>query len=242
MPPKCKPATGAQVADLQRQISALRVGARAARRGAAPRGRGSTRGRGRGQTQIPAAYQQSMPSRATMSGSSLGVVTIKGRELLTTVKIPANKTSFGATYGINPLNDYAPPQVKAMGSLYSMYRLNWYQVEWEPICGTTTNGAVTMGVSPNAPNAPSSVTLANTARCQPNVSGPLYTPHRISFPKNYLNEKRWYEIEKQSSYAATEDPCVLYFYMDTDSTTNERSMGRLWANYSYVFEGFTKGE
>lgn len=237
-------ATTRRLEQLQREIANLRVSVQSNSRGSGNttprRGRGGARGRGRSNARgMPAAVRSTARTSTSLQGTANGTVTLSGREPIWTVTVKANKTSENLTVGINPLQDYAPPDVSAIGKLYQMYKPLYIRYAYEPMCGSTTSGAITMAVTQNGSTDAGTLTQASVARCQPNCMGPLYATHKLSAPPRYLREKEWYETERTSSTtSATEDPIMLLVFVEADSATNDRVFGRIYMEYSYTLSSF----
>lgn len=134
----------------------------------------------------------------------------------------------------------APPHMQAIAKAFVDYRIDLFRVRYEPMCGTTTNGMITLAFAPTN-KATTGWTAEDIAALQPNVSGPLFQPHTITCPIQYLREKNWYPVLKgneETSDANT--PACLCVAIEGDSAENKRTFGKLWLDYEVVYLGFDK--
>lgn len=209
-------------------------------RGARRRSRSRSRNNNKREFVAPVATsRKSNMGKVTMQGN-MGSCQVSGSEVASIVKMTKSTTSVDVKYGINPGHDTSSAQLKAMASIYSLYRFTHWSAEWEPMCGTTTNGAVMLAFAPDVSGLV--VDYATVARAQPNITGPLFSQHKIVCPPNYYNEKRWYQVAKEVTPGKdTENPVWLLMDLQSDSSSEDRSLGRLRITYSVVFEGFKLG-
>lgn len=122
-----------------------------------------------------------------------------------------------------------------IGTLFQQYRILEFELDYEPMCGTTTNGAITIGVYAQGGEAKElNESLALTM--QPNVTGPLFQRSRLALPKRYTTEKRWYDV------GIHEAPALLLVWVNCDATSTEKTYGRIWCRYRLEFQGIGEPE
>lgn len=239
MPPKPRRDVGKEVEQLRKQLAQLNArlaGPSRSRRTGRSRSRSRSRSRGGGsRNALPAAAASSGGSRIAKVQSSRARpgITVRGHEMVRTVKVPKDKSSGGDWIDVNPGKTVIGAELSAMAKLFSSYRVVSLVFEYEPLCGTTTNGAIVMGLSTDVVSAPSP-TFEAVSVMQPNKTGPLYARHALTVPRSFLVEKAWYDLDPEES------PCLLEWWVDADSASSERSVGRIWARYEYEFQGFKK--
>lgn len=245
MPPKRQGgnrALEAQIANLSAQMA--RLGSEV-RRGRAPtrgrgRGRGGRRSRSRSRSRsgaLPAAYGGG-PSTSGLSritpARGLGTAVVSGKEAVIGVKIEANKTDWNVIMGPQPNTaSYGPEQLNKLSKLYSEYRVLSLTVHYEPVCGTATNGSIVIAISASSDAKIGALTFAKVSGVQPNAAGPLYKPLTLRVPRSFLIQKNWYDCTKED-----DEPYEVYAWVDCDSATNARTVGRIWYTYEYEFQGF----
>lgn len=242
MPPKPKRNVAKEVEQLRTQLAQLnsRLAGSSSRRSGRSRSRSRSRSRGGGpRNSIPAAQASVQSSRGGMrQGGSFPGVTVRGHEMVRAVKVAANKSSVGDFVDINPGHTSLGAELSAMAKLFTQYRVVSLDMEYEPLCGTTTNGAIIICASPSSHTEPKP-SFEEVSVCQPNKTGPLYSKMKVTVPKSFLVEKVWYDVDATTSVFA-EAPCFLQWWVDCDSSTSERSLGRIWIRYVFEFQGFRK--
>lgn len=243
MPPKRKPNgnLAAEVEKLRSQLGNLNARLsqpQRGRRSGRSRSRSRSRSRGGGpRNALPAASTSNASNRTSFGSVRTGVV-IRGHEMVRAVKVPANKSSMTDYIDCNPGNTSLGEELTAMAKLFTQYRPVSVVIEYEPMCGTTTNGSFTIGVQPW--NSESLLTTyARIAICQPNASGNVFIRHKVTVPAAFLKQKNWYKVDAASTDDA-ENPVAIGWWVDCDSSTSERTLGRVWIRYEYEFQGFRK--
>lgn len=234
-------ATRGEVESLRQQIAALRAdlgaGPRRGRRRSTSRSRRRSGSRNRA---MPAARSSNAPSTFKSVEANTGGMTVEGEEMVYTIKVGVNSSSSNKSWSFNPGgNQEHPPQVRALSEIYDEFRVNRIEYRYEPMVGTTFNGAIVLGISPGIDDLNS---FTRVASCQPNVSGPLYNVHRIRCPASYLRQKRWYNINHDhvtpSQKQTDDDIAMMGYWVDCTASTVEQSIGRIWVKYSYTMQGF----
>lgn len=245
MPPKRKPQRNlaAEVEQLRQQVSKLTTSLanpqRGRQRGGRSRSRSRSRSRGAGpRNMLPAAVGGAASSRMIAGAGGVGVIVIPGHEIVTTIKVNANSSTATGYIDCNPGAGNSGAELQAISTVFTQYRPRSIWYEYEPMCGTTTNGAIVMGLVPNS-KASAPKTLSEVSVLQPNITGPLYVRQRLTVPQSFMREKNWYDITKDAS-EQQESPVVLAYWVDADSGSTTRTLGRIWAHYSYEFQGFKK--
>ncbi|UHK03278.1 MAG: coat protein [Hangzhou tombus-like virus 2] len=235
MPPKKqKRSLEAEMAEMRKQLAALSVRPKQQR----SRSRGRSRSRSRNRGGMPAA-QTSGPSRSTASASftrGAHIVRVSGHEPVRKIIAKQGKTETIDFVDVNPGNTVLGPELHALSKIFSQYRPVKLRFTYEPMVGTTVGGGVTMGLT--APNHKGNLkAFSDIAAMQPNVSGPLYQKRSLVIPKSMLDEKRWYEIDKE---AVENDgsPVILCWCVDSDANSSDKAYGRLWVEYEYLFQSF----
>lgn len=195
---------------------------------------------------IPAAVSGSSRSGARISNSAggLGVVSLRARELVATIELPSGKTETGGSVVLlaTPIKSFSsvPAQLSKLGSLYEQIKWISAEFEYEPLCGTTTNGGIILGVEPmDARTKTATVDAAYVSALQPNVQGPLYQKHRVKIPANVLNARPWYAIgDKAVEQSVDVSPGAVVHHITADSNTTTKVYGRLWLHYDVRLQGF----
>lgn len=197
-----------------------------------PRKRKS-RSRGRGQP----VTQFNRPMRS--GAPALGTITLRGREV-TQGNPGAVKTAGGHTFVVNPTikgDGYAPSQLNGLAKLYSQVSFKSLVIEWEPMCGTTTSGAVTLAAT-CVNTTGQTLTEAFALSATPNVTGPVWGKQRLVVPRQYLNQKRWFPIHKDTASQVDGEQAEIVIWLNVGNTTDVVTYGRVWVSYTVEFSGF----
>lgn len=239
MPPKPQRNVAKEVEQLRKQLAQLNArlaGPSSSRRSGRSRSRSRSRSRGGGpRNRLPAANADSTPSVSAPARGRKGLpgVTVRGHEMVRTVKLARQSSSGGDWINVDPGKTTIGAELSAMAKLFSQYRIKSLVFEYEPLCGTTTNGSIVLGLVPTTANAPA-LAFDTVSIMQPNKTGQLFARHSLTVPRTFLVEKTWYDLSSEDS------PCTLAWWVDGDSSDQERSLGRIWARYEYEFQGFRK--
>lgn len=243
-----------QVSNANRPGSSGTSGPRATNRQARSSSRRRSRSRSRARSSnIPAGYGGGpVSSRVNLaSEGALNQTRIRARELVATIVVEAGKNQFGnlVTVGPNPTKNAlnAPPQLAQMAKLFEQYSVEQWVVEWEPMVGTTTSGAVSMCVVPadNRKDPEALLDAGFIAATQPNVSSRVYAPCKLACPQAYLHAKKWWPIsdvtDVQTDFGVI--PAACYILVETSAPKDAGiTVGRVWVNYTVHYQGFSKNK
>lgn len=238
-----------EVADLRNQLAGMRVvgssnRAPARNNSRARRRRSRSRSRNRG---IPGAYTTGPRSASTNASFNMGMgrVVLEARELVATVTVAAGKNAAYALVGITASDMetcHTAPRLIMMAAMFEQYRFMSAQIEWEPMVGTTQAGAISLAVLPS--DARTAVTAvpdaATMAACQPNSTGRVYTPVKLSVPTSYLKSRPWFRMLEKDTKLPADIPAVGAVLVEAAApNTGGLVTGRIWLTYKAELQGFT---
>lgn len=242
-----------EINELRSMIGQLRVSRNRGASSGTPstRGRSRSRGRGRGRNRsrsrsraTPAAYGPGQSSSSGAMGGTMGLTTLRARELVYTVKVKANTTSVPIAFSLSPseLKGHAHvcPQLSRLAQLYEQFRFLTVRVEWEPLVGTTSAGGYILGVQPTDSRGPQDITGASyVAALQPNTQAQNYVRTALNVPKSFLKALNWYAIGNKDSAAELSNcPGFISGWCDVTSSAAEQVVARIWMTYEVEFRGF----
>lgn len=142
------------------------------------RGRGG-RGRGRGRGQ----GRQGLPTRqVAIAGRSGGSNIVRDTEIL------GNTTKTLGVYMFNPSPD-ALVRLKQFEKMYSRFRIKYVNISYKPLCGTTEDSSVAVGVLVGKQQA-GVVDIASIQKCKPSFTIPSWKAESLSVG-NQIDSQRY---------------------------------------------------
>lgn len=120
------------------------------------------------------------------------------------------------------------PKLHGLATVFSRYRVQHAALDYTPLCPTTYQGRLAMGIIPG--DATPSRTLEELASYEHGAIGPAYM--RISSPPWRPRADRWYNTENSAELAQVNDafPFTMVFLTDgqVSTTTNLGQAGIFW--------------
>lgn len=185
-------------------------------------GRGRRRGRG---------ARVNGPTRVSYS---TGDVVISKAELITTLKIPANKSQLCGHIDIIPDSF---PWMKKFFSSFDKIRYESVRFYWKPLVGTVYGGAISMGMDWDWSNDDSD--RSKISGYSPSVTCALFEDgerkYQLILPKSRLMTRAWY-IPRASSFE-DKGPGKVHYCVDGKTDKTEQTVGDIWVRYTVVMSG-----
>lgn len=240
-----------RIANLEGRLSKISVTPNRAAMGksARKRRRKKKQRAGTGQMTVPAAGQS---SKSNVSFSRPLECVIARNEILLDVKLEANKSEVkGVIYFSLVTDSKLTTLVSWLSSFAGLWeRVAWLEVEiyWEPACGTTTPGMVTLGVDYDC-STPDIVSIdrAYISQYSPNVSFPVWQfderGNTIQLRGRALQGRKWYVCNDKSTAnleMIEKAPFALVYFVTGKADTAAQTLGLLRYRYKVRFEGTVK--
>ena len=157
---------------------------------------------------------------------------VEEEELLTSISGNTSSTPSVSVFRINPRNAVTFPWMSSIALAFEMYKFTDLEFRFDPTCGTSENGTVTMGIE----YQPSDVALTTEAQVMAipgSASGPVYRKitckgvagGRSMFAKDlFLDQNAAADID-------TRDLGNFYLMVTGTTLTSVQSIGRLFVRY-----------
>lgn len=206
-----------QIADLAKQVAALKVANAPSSSKNPPKKRRNRRKRNVKRTNV----------------GTDGKLTISRWELLTEIKVGTN-ASTAAFY------KKIVPSTSSMSWLYGLAknfsRITWHSlvVEYRPAVGATKDGCVTVGIDwkPDTNELPNKNTVQN---CTPNFQVPVWQRRVLTVPSAKLQTRKEYMLDSTS--AEDQAPGDILAYLNCTSIAQEQYFGDIWVHYNVSLYG-----
>lgn len=177
-------------------------------------------------------------NRGGRAGGNINVATgdviITKAELVTTVKLDANKSTVKGHIDIIPESF---PFLKNFFSSFDRVKFQSLKFYWKPFVGTTYGGALAMGVDWDW--ALSDADRSKISALSPTVSLALWEDgerrYPLTLPKNRLQSRAWY-MPRASDWQ-DKGPGKILYTADGSSSSSSVTLGDIWVKYTVVLSG-----
>jgi len=169
----------------------------------------------------------------------------KGHEIFSQIATSATSAGlFSGTSGLNITLNQLSDRCAAFGRLYERWQLKSLTVTYFPIVGTTTNGAISVGILDDVveADANSSIqTFANVAAIRTSFHTQVYAPSSVRWTPT--DPKKMYYTDANPGAAGNVPeyrfaaPCSIYAIASSSALNSNSSLGYLRFDYVIKFAG-----
>lgn len=193
---------------------------------------------------VPQPLPQRTRARRSRSGNQPTPGLTQGEVVLARSERVQDVTNTGVGVVFHPSSF---PWLKNLAKAFDLYRWLSVTLEYRPLVGSTTAGAVALGFDWSAKTVPTveregrlEVAAAPTRdgilACSPCYDGPVWQrATRMSLPAARLQQVRWFDLTSTGT-----DSAPGYFSVIATGTADKAVVGEVWAHYKVVLAGTRK--
>lgn len=230
---------------LASRLSRLEVRGRGRGRGRGRQTRRRSRSRSRSRTRVNPPVNLPGPSitqRNTSRNTTFALGTMRLRSTGSLYVPDDIKGPVGRAFSPYPTykgDGWAPPELNALAKIYSQVSIKALKIRWEPMVGTTANGAITIAATGDN-HTGTAITEAGVLSTSPNVTGPVWAEKTLVVPQHLLNQRKSFPVYKDVTTLNAADGVgvVIMIWYNVPKTTDAQPYGRMWAEYEVEFSGF----
>lgn len=182
----------------------------------------------RKQQSVPAAMAGPSVGAMRSMGSSLGdgTITLQRSEILCSIEVPVNGTSFADHVKLLPSAAVLPWLHKIASSFDQIV---WHQarVYYKPAVGTTFSGSLVIGVDWNP--AATVTTRSTVQACSPVMEAAAWQPMQMVLPAARLQSRKYYFLTATAAQDAA--PAALLFNLKCSTVKEQTFLGDIWLDY-----------
>lgn len=124
--------------------------------------------------------------------------------------------------------------LKSMSKLFERYRFHSLLIEYRPLVGTQTAGAITFAVEWVIAGSPDKTkTRQVIASFTPCMDGPVWNAMNLRLPANQLQSRPWYSVQPGSD-PLEGGPGTLWWQYNVPPATDS---GEFWVTYDVTLQG-----